>query len=122
MAAEPSPTVPDGNTEYRSDDYHFSVYRPGDIPPEETRERGFAMTAAFQKDDGEPGFQIYVAPINGSTITEERFRMDAPSGVRKEERAARVGGAHGVAFHGFDARMGLTYEVWFIRDGLLATA
>ena len=79
----------------------------------------FAMTAAFQKDDGEPGFQIYVAPINGSTITEERFRMDAPSGVRKEERAARVGGAHGVAFHGFDARMGLTYEVWFIRDGLL---
>ena len=45
--------------------------------------------------------------------------MDAPSGVRKEERAARVGGAHGVAFHGFDARMGLTYEVWFIRDGLL---
>lgn len=93
MAAEPPPTVPDGNTEYRSDDYHFSVYRPGDIPPEETRERGFAMTAAFQKDDGEPGFQIYVAPINGSTITEERFRMDAPSGVRKEERAARVGGA-----------------------------
>ena len=48
------------------------------------------MTAAFQKDDGEPGFQIYVVPINGSTITEERFRMDAPSGVRKEERAARV--------------------------------
>ena len=65
MAAEPPPTVPDGNTEYRSDDYHFSVYRPGDIPPEETRERGFAMTAAFQKDDGEPGFQIYVMRRRG---------------------------------------------------------
>jgi hypothetical protein len=77
------------------------------------------MTAAFQKGDGEPGFQIYVAPINGNTITEERFRMDAPSGVRKGERAARIGGAEGVAFYGFEARMGQTYEVWFIKDGLL---
>ena len=62
MAAEPSPTVPDGNTEYRSDDYHFSVYRPGDIPPEETRERGFAMTAAFQTTVSRP-FR-YTSPLS----------------------------------------------------------
>ena len=119
MAAEPPPSVPEGYKEYRSDDHHFSVYYPGDIPPQESHDPGFALTVEFQKGDGDPGFQIYVAPIAGSTITKERFLMDEPSGVRKDEKEASVDGAPGIAFHGFDPRIGQTYEVWFIKDNLL---
>ena len=108
-----------GYKEYRSGDYNFSVYYPGNIPPQKSRDRGFALTVEFQKADGEPGFQIFAAPINGTTITEERFLMDEPSGVRKDVKDVSVDGVQAVAFHGFDARIGKTYEVWFIRDGLL---
>lgn len=113
------PVVPEGHKEYRSADYHFYVYYPGDIPPQESRDPGFAMTVEFQKEDGDPGFQIYAAPINGTTITEDRFLRDEPSGVRKDTKDVSVDGAAAVAFHGFDPRIGQTYEVWFIKDGLL---
>jgi hypothetical protein len=78
-----------------------------------------ALTVEFQKEAGDPGFQIYVAPITGNRITEERFRMDEPSGVRRDDKEASVDGAPGIAFHGFDPRIGQTYEVWFIKDNLL---
>ena len=113
------PAVPEGYKEYVNGDYHFSIYYPGDIPPQEWHDRAFALTVEFQKEAGDPGFQIYVAPIAGSTITEERFRTDEPSGVRKDEKEASVDGAPGIAFHGFDPRIGQTYEVWFIKDNLL---
>src|SRR5436190_24377154 len=64
-----------GVKEYRSNDHHFSLKYPGDIPPQEWQEGGHAMTIAFQKNAGEEGFQIYVAPINGTKITEDRFQM-----------------------------------------------
>src|SRR5439155_10796551 len=67
--------VPNGNKEYKSDDYHFSIFYPASLPADESHDRGYAMTVAFQAKAGEEGFQIYVAPINGTQITEERFLM-----------------------------------------------
>src|SRR5262249_29872798 len=61
-----------------------------------------------QAKAGEEGFQIYVAPIIGTKINEERFMMDEPSD-----------GAQALAFHGFDAVMGQTYEVLFIKGDFL---
>ena len=43
--------------------------------------------------------------------TEERFMMDEPSGVRNDQTETSVDGALALAFHGFDAVMGQTYEV-----------
>ena len=60
-----------------------------------------------------------MAPIAGNTITKERFRTDEPSGVRNDEKEASVDGAPGIAFHGFDPRIGQTYEVWFVKDTML---
>ena len=75
--------------------------------------------SAFQGGDGEPGFQIYVAPIDTDQISQERFLRDAPSGVRRDPVDITVDGTHATSFHGFDARMGQTYEIWFIREHFL---
>jgi hypothetical protein len=77
------------------------------------------MTVAFRAKAGEQGFQIYVAPINGTKITEERFLMDEPSGVKREPHDTTIDGAQALAFHGFDTGMGQTYEIWFIRAPFL---
>jgi hypothetical protein len=112
----PSRQLLPGGKEYRNIDYHFSLKYPGDIPPQEWDEGGHALTVAFQKNAGEEGFQIYVAPINGTKIAEDRFLMDEPSGVRKDETKTSVDGTEALAFH---AAMGQTYEVWFIKGGFI---
>ena len=48
------------------------------------------LTVAFQAKTGEEGFQIYVAPIIGTKITEERFMMGEPSGVRNDQTETSV--------------------------------
>jgi hypothetical protein len=44
---------------------------------------------------------------------------DEASGVRNESTDATVDAVKALAFHGFDAAMGQTYEVWFIHGGFL---
>jgi hypothetical protein len=61
---------------------------------------------------------MYVAPIIGTKITEERFMMDEPSGVRNDQTETSVDGAQALAFHGFDAVMGQTYVVYQRRFSL----
>ena len=43
--------------------------------------------------------------------------MSSP--VRNDQTETSVDGAQALAFHGFDAVMGQTYEVWFIKGDLL---
>ena len=45
--------------------------------------------------------------------------MDEPSGVCDDQTETSVDGALALAFHGFDAIMGQTYEVWFIKGDFL---
>ena len=45
--------------------------------------------------------------------------MDEPSGVRNDQTETSVDGALALGFHGFDAVMGQTYEVWFIKCDFL---
>ena len=103
----------------RNKDYGFSVDYPAQIPPQEFHDRGYALTVLFQGAAGEPGFEIAVAPINGTTITPERFNRDAPSGVKLEPHDTVIDGAPGIAFFGFDARLGQTREIWFIHNHFL---
>ena len=113
------PPVPDGFKQYKSDQYGFALDYPQELPANESHDEGYAMTVAFQEKSGEAGFQIYVAPINGTQITPDRFHMDEPSGVRRDPKDRTVDGVQAVSFHGFDAAMGETYEIWFIRGGFL---
>jgi hypothetical protein len=43
----------------------------------------------------------------------------ATSPRQKDPVDTSLDGSRGVAFHGFDAKIGQTYEVWFIRDHFL---
>jgi hypothetical protein len=70
------------------------------------------LTVAFQAEQGGVGFQIYSAPIDGNVITQERLLRDEASGVSNDPVHTTVAGVPGLAFHGFDAAMGQTYEVW----------
>ena len=45
--------------------------------------------------------------------------MDEPSSVRNDQTETSFDGALALAFHGFDAVMGQTYEVWFIKGDFL---
>jgi hypothetical protein len=118
LASLPS-TVPAEYKEYRNKDYGFSVKYPADTSPQEFHDRGYALTVLFQGAAGDPGFQISVAPINGTTITSERFNRDEPSGVKLEPHDTVIDGAAGIAFFGFDAGVGQTREVWFIHNHFL---
>ena len=123
-ASKPSaslpPTIPAGYKEYRNEQYHFSVYYPPTSgPPKEYPDRGAALTVSFQGAAGQPGFQIYIAPINGTQITPERFKLDAPSGVMKNPVDTSVDGVVAQSFYGHDAQIGDTREIWFIYKGFL---
>jgi len=45
--------------------------------------------------------------------------MDEPSGVKQESHDTVINGVPATTFFGFDARMGKTSEVWFIKDHFL---
>lgn len=115
----PERVPPTGYKEYRNEDFGFSVFYPEDIPPQEFVDRGPELTVLFQSGEGEPGFQIYVAPIAEDKITPERFARDAPSGVVQEPRNIFVDGTQAVTFFGFDAKVGKTSEVWMIKNHFL---
>ena len=47
------------------------------------------------------------------------FNMDEPSGVKQESQDTVIDGVPATTFFGFDARMGKTSEVWYIKDHFL---
>ncbi len=68
---------------------------------------------------GERGFQILVFPYKEDYVTEERFRMDIPSGSMENPQNILIDGVPGTIFYSTDATLGETREVWFIHNGFL---
>jgi len=112
-------TVPAGMREYRSVQYHFSLFYPQELTVDEHQEDGGAMTITFQNVEKGEGFQIFVMPYSESQVSEERFKQDEPSGVRESLTNITVDGAIGAAFYSTNTALGATREVWFIHDGFL---
>ena len=108
----------DGKRLYKSELLKFDVYYPDDLF---IREYGEANTSTivFEDEKGEKGFQIFVVPYEGETVSEERFKMDIPSGVIAESTTVKIGGVDAEAFYSMDAILGDTREVWFIKNGFL---
>lgn len=65
------------------------------------------------------GFQIYAFPYNLQTITEERFKIDEPSGVMKSPQDVKVAGAKGTMFISTAPPVGEIREIWFINQGIM---
>lgn len=111
--------APPGYIEYRNEKYHFSLYHSPDEHIKEYDEGGGAMTIALQNPQKIQGLQIFVVPYRESSISEQRFKRDVPSGVRTSVESAHVAGVSAVTFVSRDTFLGDTREVWFLRNGYL---
>ena len=112
-------TVPAGMHEYRSTEYHFSLFYPQELAVSPYNSGGGAATITFQNPDAGEGFQIFITPYSDSKISDARFKQDEPSGVRESLSNITVDGATGAAFYSTDARLGATREIWFVHGGFL---
>lgn len=105
--------------EFRSAQYHFSLFHSDQKDVKTYDEGGGAATFTFENFDNAHGFQIFVVPYSGTTISDARFAEDEPSGVRTNLTTLMVDGVAAAAFDSYDENLGDTYEVWFIHDGYL---
>jgi len=115
----PARTPPPGFKEYRNEFYKFQVFYPDSLTVTEYKEKGSAITLTFQNADRSQGFQAFIAPFGGTTITETRIKTDEPSGVVIDLAEATIDGQKGITFFGHNDEMGDTREVWFIARGFL---
>ncbi len=115
----PVQPAPAGWLVYTNEALHFSVAYPPELKIKTYDEGGGAQTIVLQSTDPAEGFQIFAAPYEGTQISQERFKQDAPSGVRNNPQTTAVGGKVAVSFYGRDAVLGDTAEVWMIHKGYL---
>lgn len=115
----PPRTPPAGYTEYRDTTYRFSLFYPSELAAKTYDEGGGAATIDFQNVQKAEGFQIFIVPYSGTTVSEQRFEEDEPSGVRNDMKTGTLAGVSAAAFYSNDSRLGETYEVWFIHGGYL---
>lgn len=108
-----------GYQEYRNEFYKFQVFYPDILSVKEFKEKGSAITLTFENADRSQGFQVFITPFGGNTITETRIKTDNPSGVVEQMAEATIDGQKGITFFGKNEVMGETREVWFIARGFL---
>ena len=107
-------------TEYTDDVFNFRVSYPTAYAVREyVEDEEGARTVAFEGPSPGEGFQVFVVPYAGNSITPERFKTDDPSGVMKDATEIMVDGAPANSFFGYNDQMGDTREVWFIHGGYL---
>lgn len=110
---------PPGYVEYKNEHYGFAFYYPESLTITEFDEGQDTRTITIENLDEGLGFQIFALPYSGVGISEERFRKDIPTGVRRKEAVVMVGGIEAVAFLAENSLLGEAREVWYIRDGYL---
>lgn len=117
VPAEPPP----GYVQYKNERYGFSYYHSPEAVIKEYDEGGGAMTITQENSKKVRGMQIFIVPYSESTISEERFKRDVPSGIRKNVEKTFIGvpQVEAVTFNSYDTFLGETREVWFIHKGYL---
>lgn len=112
--------VPPGFVEYARQNYHFSILLPETVTIKEQGGTGDEpLMLVVQDPSSGYGFQIYAFPYNLPTITQERFKIDEPSGVVKNQKDVRVAGAKGTMFESTAPVVGALREIWFINNGIM---
>lgn len=111
--------VPAGAREYRSAEYNFSILYPENLTVSEHSEGRGATTITFQNTKTVAGFQIFIVPYGEPQVSEERFKLDEPSGIRESLTPITIDGATGASFFSTNLMLGDTREVWFVHGGYL---
>ena len=117
----PSVNLPNGLVEYKNKYYKFNLNYPDILSVSEFAENGGGRTILFEGNKGNEkyGFQIFVTPYKYKKITNERFRMDEPSGIIDRPTEVLIDGLQATIFYSKNTFMGDTREVWFINNGFL---
>lgn len=115
-------TPPIGTKEYTNTDYGFSFLLPRDLTVSTFDEGGGAATITFQNSEKAEGFQLFITPYGESQVSEKRFTLDVPSGIRESVTPVVIDGATGAAFYSSNSALGATREVWVVHGGFLYEA
>lgn len=108
-----------GDERYTNYRYGFSFVLPKEVALTVTEQGAAAATFVFEHSSRQEGFQVFVVPYAEETISEERFLLDIPSGVRSEEVPFMLSGYPAVSFISEDKSLGKTREIWVLRRGYL---
>lgn len=119
LAAAQERIPPPGRRLYWNDTYQFSLFYPEGYRIDEVIESNRAITVTIEDWVRGSGVQVYVLPYTEEKITDAQFMLDVPSGIRINERTAKVGGVEAVYFESEDIALGETIEIWFINYGYL---
>ncbi len=105
---------------YSNSAYGLSLQYPAELALQEFDNGSGAMTAVFQKEGEEKGFQIFIVPYTETTITRERIKADlAGAPMEKAVQIVLPGGIQAVHFESHAPIIGDSSEVWFIHNGYL---
>jgi hypothetical protein len=121
LASDMPPTyaAPSGYLPYSNPQFHFSLSYPRNLQMQEYSEAGGGLTVAFQDVVADQEFQVYVSPYSDREITDARFKLDEPSGVKIDPTNVVVDGARGIEFFSNAPRLNDIREVWFVHGGFL---
>lgn len=116
----PNPPPP-GYIRYQNDHYGFYFYHSPEATITEYDEGDGATTIVQENFNNMRGLQIFIVPYTKPTISEERLKLDIPSGVIKNLATTTIGKimVPVTTFNSFDENLGETREIWFIHDGHL---
>jgi hypothetical protein len=111
--------TPDG-VPYTNERYGFSLRYPKGLVIKEFDEGGDSFTVVFQKPGEQIGFQVYITPHEGDTISGETILRDVPSGIvedLKEEQITK--NILAATFWSTAPLTGKNRELWFLHSGYL---
>ena len=108
-----------GNMHYNDAEFHFTIeypYELGVVTVSQLQEGGQLIDFTNQSDKQ---FQIYATAYAEKSITQDRFKLDEPSGVVQNPTQVSIDGEQAEMFFGQNDRGEATREVWFIHNGFL---
>lgn len=110
-----------GITQFRSDIFGFKLDYPSVLMVNVYNEDNDAYTLTFESVDNEKkGFQIFITPYDGATITSEQILKDLPGTEIQDPVEVILGdGTRALIFWSNNETIGKTREVWFVYDGHL---
>jgi hypothetical protein len=113
---------PAGYAEYRSEFYRFQFFYPSNLAVTEYRGADSSDTITFKDSSTGEQFQLFILPYGDAQISEQRFKLDIPSGVIASSTTFTVDNASASSFYSTDKTLGKTHEVWFLGRGFLYEA
>lgn len=113
-------TVSNHTSSYTNDTLGFTLSYPKELSTKEYDEGGGALTIVFEGSGEQNGFQMFVVPYTGDTITETRIKQDL-GGASIEEPVEIIlpGNTKATMFWSTSPAIGRSREVWFIKNGYL---